>query len=116
PLLDRFDVVIKIVNPNPEAIVALPEDLRVAAERTCATDDMDRRISLRRWKSFAQLREHVGEDAAGRAVFGAHYGDVIDALKLSRGKVPKDTSAPPKDDTKRPEPADEAGKTLPAAY
>jgi MoxR-like ATPase len=84
PLLDRFDAVLRISETNPAAIKALPADLRTAAKRTANTEDIDRRIGLRRWKSFAQLREFVGEDVAGRAAFGDRYGDVVDALRLAR--------------------------------
>jgi DNA polymerase III delta prime subunit len=83
PLLDRFEAQICVMDTNPEAIQALPEDLREAAKRTAVGDD-ERRIGLRRWKAFATLREKVGEDMAGRAVFGPRHGDVVDALRLSR--------------------------------
>jgi DNA polymerase III delta prime subunit len=83
PLLDRFEATFYVGETNPEAIATLPEDLREAANRT-ASDDMARRIGLRRWKAFASLREHVGEATAARAVFGSRHGDVLDALMLSR--------------------------------
>lgn len=83
PLLDRFEALFYVKDTNPEAINALPKDLREAAKRT-ATDDLDRRIGLRRWKAFAALREEVGEDMASRAVFGSRHGDVMDALRLAR--------------------------------
>jgi hypothetical protein len=89
PLLDRFEAVLNIESPNPAAIAALPEDLQQAAKGTASDKNPDRRIGLRRWKAFANLRENVGEDTAGRAVFGPRYGDVTDALKLSRGTAPK---------------------------
>jgi MoxR-like ATPase len=85
PLLDRFEAAFHVTDTNPDAINALPEDLRVAAKRTAIGDD-DRRIGLRRWKAFASLREKVGEDVAGRAVFGARHGDIVDALRLARSE------------------------------
>jgi DNA polymerase III delta prime subunit len=85
PLLDRFEATFYVSDTNPDAINALPEDLRVAAKRTAVGDD-DRRIGLRRWKAFATLREKVGEDVAGRAVFGSRHGDIVDALRLARGE------------------------------
>ena len=97
PLLDRFEATFFIGQTNPAAIAALPEDLREAARRTAVGDD-DRRIGLRRWKAFAGLREKVGEDIAGRSVFGSRHGDVMDALRLSRPSKAKaeshDVSAP----------------------
>jgi DNA polymerase III delta prime subunit len=86
PLLDRFEALMYVGETNPEAIAALPEDLRNAAKST-AVDDMSRRIGLRRWKAFAALREKVGEDMAARSVFGQRHGDVMDALRLSRPTV-----------------------------
>lgn len=83
PLLDRFEAVFHVKETNPEAIKALPEDLRESAKRTAVGDD-ERRIGLRRWKAFAQLREKVDEETAGRAVFGSRHGDILDALRLAR--------------------------------
>lgn len=83
PLLDRFEATFYIGETNPKAVASLPDDLHNAAMST-ATDDMSRRIGLRRWKAFATLREEVGEAVAARAVFGARHGDVLDALRLSR--------------------------------
>lgn len=88
PLLDRFEAVFHVRETNPAAIQALPEDLRESAKRTAVGDD-ERRIGLRRWKAFAELREHVDESTAGRAVFGSRHGDILDALRLSRGDSDK---------------------------
>jgi len=93
PLLDRFEVFIYVGETNPEAIASLPEDLREAAKST-ATDDMSRRIGLRRWKAFANLRDKVGEDRAARTVFGHRHGDVIDALRLSRPSAADKAESP----------------------
>jgi len=84
PLLDRFEAVFHVKETNPEAIKALPEDLRESAKRTANGADDARRIGLRRWKAFAQLREKVDEETAGRAVFGPRHGDILDALRLAR--------------------------------
>jgi DNA polymerase III delta prime subunit len=83
PLLDRFEATFYVGQTNPKAIATLPGDLQNAALST-GTDDMARRIGLRRWKAFAALREQVGEAMAARAVFGSRHGDVLDALRLSR--------------------------------
>lgn len=116
PLLDRFDAVLPIRQTNPEAIRALPEDLRMAAERTSNNLDPERRIGLRRWKAFANLRENVTEEIAGRAVFGPRYGDVIDALRLSRGAAPKQSTPKTASPSPDPSPAPQDGETLPAIY
>lgn len=93
PLLDRFEATFYVGETNPKAIESLPEDLHNAAKST-ATDDMSRRIGLRRWKAFASLREEVGEAMAARAVFGNRHGDVLDALRLSRPSKDEPVSEP----------------------
>lgn len=107
PLLDRFEAVFHIPKPHPDAIASLPKDLRSAADSTSKHADSARRIGLRRWKAFAQLREHVGEDTAGRAVFGHRAGDVMDALKLAR---PVAKTEEPK--TEEPKVTDEAAAEM----
>lgn len=99
PLLDRFEAVFHVKETNPEAIKALPEDLRESAKRTAVGDD-ERRIGLRRWKAFAQLREKVSEEVAGRAVFGPRHGDILDALRLARDTAkPKAKTGPTPDES-----------------
>lgn len=83
PLLDRFEAVMGIDSPHPDAIACLPTDLRKAARNTAGAKD-ERRVGIRRWKAFAALRDHVGEDVAARAVFNGRHGDVMDALRLAR--------------------------------
>lgn len=84
-LRDRFPVAIQIDSVHPAALGALPKDLQVAARATVALPG-ERRISIRAWKEFARLREAIGEEQAARAVFGGRAGDVLDALRLHRGK------------------------------
>lgn len=122
PLLDRFEATFYVSDTNPVAINALPEDLRVAAKRTAVGDD-DRRIGLRRWKAFATLREKVGEDIAGRAVFGARHGDIVDALRLARSEIKREShdksgDAKPKPTESAPvtETADKPSGDVPTIY
>jgi MoxR-like ATPase len=80
-LRDRFPITIRIDEVHPDAIVALPPDLRHAA---AATVDLppERRISLRQWQEFAALREPLSNENAARIVFGPRAGDVLDALTV----------------------------------
>lgn len=102
PLLDRFEATFHIPNPHPDAIAALPKDLRKAAATTSKHAEAARRIGLRRWKAFASLREHVGEDMAARAVFGHRNGDVMDALRLARPADKPKTDEPKTDEPPTP--------------
>lgn len=87
PLLERFDAKYEIKSPHPDAVRALPEDLRGAARKTVALTG-PRRIGIRPWKAFAHLRDHLGEEAAAEAVFGPRAGDVMDGLRLARPSGP----------------------------
>lgn len=89
PIQDRFPTRIEITNVHPAALEALPDDLRDAARKTAAEPDDERRVGIRAWRTFADLRVLIGEDKAMRAVFGVRSGDVEDALKLSRKSAPK---------------------------
>jgi len=84
-LLDRFPVRILIDRPHPDAIAALPEDLRLAAAESCRATD-DRRASLRTWRAFASLRHHSGDEhLAAIATFGKARGpEIADALQIAR--------------------------------
>lgn len=84
-LQDRFTVKLEIDQPHPEAIAALPEDLRAAAKVSAALKD-DRRASIRQWRAFASLRYELSdEERAALAVFGPNRAqDVVDALVIVR--------------------------------
>lgn len=88
PLADRFPVKAYIPCPHPNAIASLPVDMRKMA-RACTKEGVEdeRRIGVRSWKAFAELREKVGEDVAALAIFDARAGDVMDAVKLARTEV-----------------------------
>lgn len=80
-LKDRFPVAININEPHPQALLALPEDLREPA-RKFATADKDRRFSLRAFHAFAKLRENTDVDRATRMIFGRHAEAVKDAMAV----------------------------------
>ncbi len=81
-LRDRFPVSIRIDRPHPHAILALSEDLRAPALNG-SLGDRDRRISLRSFYAFDQLRAHLGAPRAAQLLFGSSAGsDVLDALTI----------------------------------
>lgn len=87
-LRDRFDCVLEIREPHPEAMRALSPRLRHAAERSFALEE-DRRLGLRRWLSLQRLEPELGLERACAAVFGAARGAQIhDAVLLAGEAVP----------------------------
>jgi MoxR-like ATPase len=89
-LKDRFPVAIRINAPHPEALKFLSEDLRVPASLSADADE-DRRISLRGWKAFDKMRDHMryqygqidGEERAARMIFGDQWVSVIDSIRIN---------------------------------
>lgn len=81
-LKDRFPVAIRINTPHPNALLALPEDLRAAAAAS-ADADRDRRFSIRAFQSYAKLRGSLGSERAARLIFGARAGDILDAIAIN---------------------------------
>jgi len=82
PLQDRFPVTIQVLVPNPEAIAALPKDLQKTARASAKQTDSERRITVRLWHEFANLRKLIGPEKAAFAVFGTRANDVLDAIRL----------------------------------
>jgi MoxR-like ATPase len=82
-LRSRFDCNIEVVDPHPNGIAALPEDLREAARHTVACENADRRITLRAWLAFAKYREELGAEHAAFAVFGNRAEDVLNSLRVA---------------------------------
>lgn len=84
-LQDRFTVRLEIDQPHPEAIAALPDDLRAAAKVSSSLKD-DRRASIRAWRAFATLRYELSdEEQAALVVFGPNRAqEVVDALTIVR--------------------------------
>lgn len=81
-LRDRFSVAIRIDQPHPSAVVHLSEDLRAPA-LAGSVGDANRRVSLRSFYAFDQLRRRCGAARAAQLVFGAERGaGVLDALAV----------------------------------
>jgi midasin (ATPase involved in ribosome maturation) len=83
-LRDRFPVVIAVDSIHPDALAALPEDLRNAAVGTTFVDEADRRVSVRVWVEFGRLRALVGEPVAARACFGRRAEELLTVLRVVR--------------------------------
>jgi len=84
-LRDRFDAVVHIREPHPEALALLREPLRTIARRGFALED-SRRISLRGWLVLDRLRCELDLEIACAVVFGAERGaQVYDAIVLGGG-------------------------------
>jgi len=100
-LRSRFPVTIHITEPNPEAIDALPTDLRSMATTNACHADEHRRIPLRVWYEFAKLRQVLGLEVAAQACFRGRAQEVVDALRLAAaGDVAEPASEPVLDVTK----------------
>lgn len=80
-LRDRFAVRINVDKVHPDAIKALPEDLRKIASKGVSKEG-ERSISIRGWNAFVQLREIVGEDNAATAVFGPRAKTILNTIKI----------------------------------
>ena len=79
-LQDRFETILEIREPHPEALARLSPDLREAARRSFALEK-DRHVSLRGWLMLERLRPEFGLEDACLVVFGAERGSQIhDAL------------------------------------
>jgi MoxR-like ATPase len=82
-LRDRFPVAIRIDRPHPHAVATLSEDLRAPAMNG-SIGESERRVSLRSFYAFDQLRSHLGADRAAQLIFGSTAGPaVLDALCIS---------------------------------
>lgn len=81
-LKDRFPVAIRINTPHPDALLALPEDLRAAAAAS-ADANPGRRFSIRAFQTYAQLRGSLGAERAAKVIFGAVANDIIDAIRIN---------------------------------
>lgn len=80
-LLDRFPVRVRINEPHPQALTRLASDLRAYAARSA--DLGERRISLRAFFAFDQLRKQLGDQQkAARIVFGDRAEGVLDAINV----------------------------------
>ena len=89
-LQDRFPVTVHVNEPNPDAVNALPQDLRDPARNT-SVGHIDR-LSIRAWAEFASLRVKLANGSsptkestqkAAQAVFGDSAREVLRALAVS---------------------------------
>jgi MoxR-like ATPase len=81
-LRDRFPVCIRIDRPHPSAVASLSADLRAPAMAGSLGPE-SRRVSLRSFYAFDQLRRHHGAERAAQLVFGDQVGEsVLDALAI----------------------------------
>jgi MoxR-like ATPase len=81
-LRDRFSVAIQVNAPHPNALLALPENLRVVANAVISAEP-ERRVSLRAFYDYAQLLPTMGMERAGELVFGATRAEaIIDAIRM----------------------------------
>jgi MoxR-like ATPase len=80
-LKDRFPVAIRINSPHPDALRALPHDLRAPAA-AAADADPNRRFSIRTFQTFAKLRTTLPMERAANLCFGGAASDIIDALRI----------------------------------
>lgn len=82
-LRDRFPVTVEITEAHPQGINGLPQDLRAAAQGSVVATDPSRRITLRSWYAFADLRTRIGSESAAMAVFQERGGDILDSLRIA---------------------------------
>jgi MoxR-like ATPase len=81
-LRDRFPISIRVDRPQRPAVERLSQDLRAAALAGSLGPE-DRRISLRSFYAFDELRMHHGPERAAELVFGAASAQsVLDALNI----------------------------------
>lgn len=83
-LRDRFQVCMHIPEPHAGAIASLSEDLRKLALAGYVSEDPERRVSIRAWKSFDMLRKKIDEKDAAYAVWGKKGRDVLSAIALQK--------------------------------
>jgi MoxR-like ATPase len=79
-LLDRFPVQIRIDRPHPDALARLSRDLWSVANNLA--DGGDRRVSLRAFFAFDNLRKSLGTDEAAKVIFHHRAESILDAMKV----------------------------------
>ena len=82
-VLSRFPIRLTVDTTSPKAIAALPADLQEHAKATCDLPEPDRRIDVRAWRAFAQLRERLDPTIAAQAVWGARGALVLDSIAMA---------------------------------
>ena len=82
-LQDRFPVTVRITEPHPAAIAALPGDLRPLARSLAAPEGEDRRMGLRPFIESARPRALIAADDAGSLIFSGRWDDLRQAITLA---------------------------------
>jgi MoxR-like ATPase len=90
-LKDRFPVCIRINQPHPDAVMRLSEDLRGYAIRMA--DAGDKRISIRTFLAFDELRKKSSESVAARIIFRDRSREVMEAVNIDRLALAKTATA-----------------------
>jgi MoxR-like ATPase len=86
-LRDRFDAILEVSEPHPDALAALPEALREIARCTMGLED-ERRTSMRPWLVLAELQHEIGLENACLVIFGAERGSQIhEAIRLAKEEI-----------------------------
>ena len=80
-LRDRFPVSVLVDRPHPAALERLSADLRAPASSGSLGPD-GRRVSLRRFYAFDQLRQRHGDRRAAQLTFGDAAEGILDALAI----------------------------------
>jgi MoxR-like ATPase len=80
-LIDRFPVRIRINEPHPTALNRLSKDLRPLAVQY--SDAGERRISLRAFLEYDNLRKALGDMRAAEVVFAERAEGIVDAIKVN---------------------------------
>lgn len=88
-LLDRFPVAVRIEAPHPNAVKCLPADLQEIARNLACTPDPERRVGIRAFLEFANLRELLGFETAAMLVFGNRAAEIEQALRLAKAADPR---------------------------
>jgi MoxR-like ATPase len=80
-LRDRFPVKLNIMDVHPQALAALPDDVRALASHMTKQTGA-KRLSIRPFVAFAELRERMPALHAAQAVFGEAAHDIVAALAM----------------------------------
>jgi len=78
----RFPIRVRVNKPHKTALEKLSSDLRVYAERSA--DLGERRIDLRSFYAFDNLRKSVGAERAAVLLFADRATDFLDAIKIDQ--------------------------------
>ena len=81
-LTDRFPIKIRINEPHPDALLRLSPELRQFAVRMA--DAGERRISLRAFIAYDQLRKGLGDERASQLTFGDRAQSILDAIAIEK--------------------------------